>query len=184
MIKFILQGGGSLLGKKKKIFFDEISYDLDGKKKNILIVPFARYENDWPGVFKKYSKRYGRLKIYKKFILALPEIQEFKKQIKVSDIILIAGGGEESLIKYLSDIRLEDLDNKVIVGTSAGANIFSTYYYSNNRKKVDKGLGLLPIKTVCHYTPDSISGLEELINFENKLITFAIKEGDYLKIMI
>ena len=157
------------------------------KKKGVafvLVVPFARAENDWKKVFKKYLKKYDGLKIKKKFILASPNNKIFKKQIRKSNLIFLCGGSELPLLGYLKDLKLEDLNNKVVVGISAGTNIFSKYYYSNDRNTIGRGLGLLPIKTLCHYNNQRYSRFKKLIKHGNKYITYIIKEGDYIKVEI
>jgi peptidase E len=186
MTKIILLGGGDIVGNKKRYFFNEILEGLSKKKGMILVlvVPFARYKDDWGKIFKKYSKKYNGLKIKKSFILASPNKEVFKKQVKKSNLIFLCGGGEEPLMEYLKDVKLEDLNNKVVVGVSAGANVFSKYYYSNDRNKIGRGLGLLPIKTICHYNNKRLGRLKKLVKYGNKYISYAIKEGDYIKIEV
>lgn len=185
MTKIILCGGGDIVNVKKKLFFDEILNGISKKSvTSVLVVPFARYKNDWEKVFEKYSKKYSGLQIKKKFTLASFDSKFFKKQLRKSDLVFLCGGSEIPLMKYLANLKLEDLNNKVIVGISAGTNVFSKYYYSNDRNTVDRGLGLLPIKTICHYNNQRYNRLKKLVKYGNKYITYAIKEGDYIKIEI
>ena len=44
--------------------------------------------------------------------------------------------------------------NKIIIGVSAGTNFLSKLYFSNDREKVEVGLGVLPIKTICHFSAE------------------------------
>ena len=70
--------------------------------------------------------------------------------------IACAGGdmGETSMLLSVLKNYSEFLDlakGKVLAGSSAGANIFSKFYFSNSKDAVFEGLGVLPIRLVCHY---------------------------------
>lgn len=42
-------------------------------------------------------------------------------------------------------------DNKIVVGSSAGANMLSTNYWSSTNAKHGKGLGIVDLNIMVHY---------------------------------
>ncbi|MFA5133683.1 MAG: Type 1 glutamine amidotransferase-like domain-containing protein [Patescibacteria group bacterium] len=182
MTKLILHGGGDPAESKLKIMIREIEKDIPKDKSiKILIAPFARAKEEWKGVFDRYSKRYVGISAKKIFILASPHSRELKNQVKISDVIFFPGGSERLLKKYIKYIDFSLFKNKTIVGVSAGANIFSSSYYSNDRGAVEKGFYKLPIKTICHFNDLKKNQLKKLIlgREKSKKITLAIGEGDF-----
>jgi peptidase E len=186
MTKFILQGGVRVSRAKLQKILTEIGQEITDRRIKILIIPFARKRSEWKKVYLKYRKRYSKLFVGNEVILASPEIALLRSQINSSDIIFVCGGSELLLKRYLKSIKPKLLDNKVIVGISAGVNIFSSYYYSNDRDRIEKGLGILPIKTMCHYNLSKKEKFKKLISHKNKLrnISLAIKEEDYIALFI
>ncbi|MFH1826990.1 MAG: Type 1 glutamine amidotransferase-like domain-containing protein [bacterium] len=81
--------------------------------------------------------------------------KKLKKQIRSSELIYILGGENKSLKNVLKKVKdLKELfKGKVIVGSSAGAYVLSTYYYSDEDKGIFSGFGILPIKVIGHYSP-------------------------------
>ncbi len=182
MIKLILHGGGNLNKKELERIIREIKKDFSNKDRiKILIVPFARVEEDWKSVFDKYNKRYFDISLEKDFVLASPDIKKFKDQIDSSNVIFFTGGSEILLKKFMKYIDFSLFINKTIVGISAGANIFSSNYYSNDRGIIEKGLYELPIKTICHFDSTKKSCLKKLTSSGNssKKPTLAINEGSF-----
>jgi peptidase E len=186
MTKFILQGGGRISKVKLQKILAEIRQEITDRRVKILIIPFARKRSEWKKVYLKYCKRYSKLFIGNEVILASPETTLLRSQINSSDIIFVCGGNELLLKRYLKSIKPKLFNNKVIVGVSAGANVFSSYYYSNDRNRIEKGLGILPIKTMCHYNLSKKEKFKKLISHKNKLrnISLAIKEKDYIILFI
>lgn len=165
------------------MFFKEIIKGERKKLIKILIVPFGYPKNKWESVLKKYKKRYSFYlpEINSELILAKENYSSFLKQIEKVKIIHFTGGSEiliKRKIKNKAKFR-KALNGKVIVGISAGTNVFSKYYYSNDRTRIERGLGILPIKTICHYSEGKRKRLEELISYGSNLPTYAIPEDNY-----
>jgi peptidase E len=182
MIKLILHGGGNLIGSSLKAIISEIKKDLPkDRSTKILIIPFARAEEEWKDVFDKYCGRYAGISVKKIFESASPDLKKLRDQINVSDIIFFPGGSEILLKKYLKNIKFSLFKNKTIIGVSAGANIFSNIYYSNDRRAIESGLYKLPIQTICHFDASKNDKLNKLILAGKKLkkITLAISEGEF-----
>lgn len=133
-------------------------------------------------VFNIYYARYKRIALKRNFILASSNFNLLREQIKTANIIFIPGGNENFLKKYLKKVKFSSFDNKTIIGSSAGTNIFSSLYYSNDRNRIEKGLYNLPIKTICHFDDKKRERLKKLILAKNKLKlpTFALEEGNFI----
>jgi peptidase E len=181
MTKFILHGGVTS-GKSiyNKRFFKEIYKSIKGEVK-ILLLYFASNKN-WKELFNNDKTNFlippnKSLKLF----LASKNPSIFKKQINSVNAVYIRGGDNILLKKRLSKVgNLSKLfNNKVIVGSSAGANILAKYYYSTDKDRIEKGFGLLPIKVFCHYSTKKISVLKELKEYGENLKIYKIPETKY-----
>jgi peptidase E len=79
--------------------------------------------------------------------------ETFSEQLKWADVVYFHGG-TTFLLKEILDTFPElssQLKGKVVVGSSAGANVLAGTYYSPKRDKVGKGLGFVPFASVVHY---------------------------------
>lgn len=183
MFKLIMHGGNS---KKSFVENSDFVFELSAKKiiKKVLIVLYARENNEWEKIFVDIKNRFifsfPNQKIL--FELSSDDINIFLKQIMSSDLIFFTGGSEILLIskiKKIANKMIKALNNKVVAGVSAGANIFSSYYYSNDRRQIEKGLGVLKIKTICHYSEEKRNRLHKLSDFNN-LPVLVLKGEDYV----
>lgn len=89
----------------------------------------------------------------KKLNIVTATEDDFMNQIEKADSIYIRGGETDKLINTLKqypDFK-EVIKNKIISGSSAGAYVLSTYYASASKGGIHKGLGILPLRVICHY---------------------------------
>lgn len=184
MTKYILHGGYTRIkNKSNEMFFKEILSSFKSKAK-ILLVLFAKSKDKWPVLEKRevdhLTKSRPDLKL--EFEIANENPDTFERQIKHADVIYILGGENEPLQKILRRIsNLKSLlEGKVIVGSSAGAYALSTYFYTHENKGIFEGLGILPIKTLAHYSKKLENKLEELKNYKEHLKTYPIEETKYI----
>lgn len=186
MTKYILHGGraGKQTPYNKKFFFEAVNGLPD--KVSVLSVIFAKNKERWNESFKEDQINFSSASPQKKFkfILATDKISTFKKQIRQADIIYLKGGNTDTLYKYLVKIpNLKKLfSGKVIIGVSAGTLVLSKYYYSTDDNTLHEGLGVLKIKTFCHYTDDKIDKLKLLKKYEEDLETYALPEEKFIVI--
>ncbi len=77
----------------------------------------------------------------------------FLDEVREADAILIRGGSTNKLLAALHRYpKLAPLFNgKIIAGSSAGAYAIATLNYDKSEKAVRSGLGMLPVKVLCHY---------------------------------
>ena len=183
MTKFILSGGPSKeKSANQQAFFYEVVKGLPEPIK-ILGVYFARKKEQWPGLFEQEKRKLSSLSPKKnlEFVLADEDKNVFIQQLQSTTVVFIRGGNELLLKKHLGGIEnLNELfQDKVIAGSSAGANILAQYYYANDRDRIEEGLGILPIKAFCHYTDQKREKLEKLKQYGQELKIYAIPEGKY-----
>lgn len=107
--------------------------------------------------------------------------------IKEADIIYAHGGDGDQLQEYLGQVdNLSELvaKNKRIGGGSAGTNCWVTNYYSNDNQAVCDGLGVLPIKTFCHYNGRKWEKLTALAKHGKELPLIPLGDEEYITITI
>lgn len=104
----------------------------------------------------------------KMFTIMPARLDQIEAQIANSSVIYVHGGDGDLLYKAIGGLPWQDIDltNKIIAGHSAGANIWSKYYYSNDNQAIQQGLGILNIKTFCHYAGFKHEQLNMLINHD------------------
>jgi len=185
MIKFILHGGQTGLDRESNNkFFKEIAKS--GSK--VLLVYFAKPRKEWE---EKSFQDMNRIQAACKtkaleYMVANPEI--FEEQIEWSNVVYFRGGSGHLIIEPLRKIKNWNklLDGKTVAGSSAGANVWAKYYYDQDYPEtIEEGLGVLPIKTICHFGSGNCYGkdfeleLEKLIAHKEDIETIPLREGEY-----
>lgn len=162
--KLVLLCGGSLLEVLDEPTQWTYLSDVINSK-NILVYAFARNSSDWSALMSKLHSAAITKSLSSTWILAAKDIAERQVQQDSADTIFIPGGDE---MRFFETVTMEELrellDHKHIVGSSAGVNIFSQVFYSNDRLGIFSGSGLLPIKSICHYSAKNESEYLELKN--------------------
>lgn len=167
-------------------FFKEMLSDVP-KGGLVLCVYFA---SDTGDVDKKFVEDEHRLRGFanNKDVLFLKASEaDFENQVKKSNVIFLRGGDTELLLEKLRKYpELKGLIvGKTVAGSSAGAYALSKYYYSNSKDLVREGLGLLPVRTVCHYqslvhpVSKNINPVGDINKFDNKLELVVLKDYEY-----
>lgn len=181
--KYILHGGESSKRTQENETFFRTILDLTNKDQiNILCVYFARPEHRWQESFYEDRIAFENVSGSKSLYINLAEKDTFEEQIKNSDVIFINGGFKGFLREALLGIEsLENiLNNKIVVGISAGANMLAKYYYSQGGDEIREGIGLLPIKVICHYSEDKFGQLELLKKYKEDLPIYKIPEESFV----
>lgn len=177
--KFVLSGGSA--GRMNEIndkFFKEILATEKDELK-VLLVCFAKPEGEYARMAGEDKENFGRNSCGKAFEFEIAAEEKFAAQAMRADIIYLHGGGTLKLLDALK--KYPDLNElfkgKVIAGESAGAYVLSACFYSKTEGGLFKGLGFVPVKTICHYEgvnseklADCPAGLEELLlpDYEHK----------------
>lgn len=161
--RFILQGGFPKDGKQENdAFFSEILNTAPETVK-ILLVLFGkeedRIEKNTKEDIEQFTKNGGDRKL--SFEVATED--QFIEQIQRSDIIYFHGGHTGKLLetlKKLPDFK-ETIQGKIVGADSAGVNVLCVVFYSL-RMGVGEGLGIVPIKVICHCTEENKNKLNDI----------------------
>ncbi len=154
MTKYILHGGyPNTKNDLNAGFYREISQYVP-ENGNILLVYFARDDEDYERLFKQDSEKIIKQARGKKLNIKIATKENFFKELDWANSIYMRGGDyTQKLINTLKEYP--DFENKikdkVVAGSSSGAYAVSTYYYSNSSGAIKEGLDLIPLRVICHY---------------------------------
>ncbi|MBI5732882.1 Type 1 glutamine amidotransferase-like domain-containing protein [Candidatus Jorgensenbacteria bacterium] len=153
MIRFILHGGYTIeKNEQNDAFYKELSkYVPDGG--NILLVYFSRKDEEVNKFFEDDKNRILEQAKGKKLVLTPASEENFMEQVRHAHAVYFKGGSTEKLFAVLKRYPdfTKSIAGKVIAGDSAGAYVLAKYYYSVSSGKIGEGLGLLPVRVICHY---------------------------------
>ena len=97
-----------------------------------------------------------------------------------ADAIFFRGGDIYMLldkVNQYSNFKEELLKKKLVSGSSAGVYFLSNYALSARRNIIYKGLGILPIKSNCHYTDYKKEAVKVLDKYSGELVL--LREGEF-----
>ena len=149
---FYFHGGGTDKDTKdNKYLFTELP-ELSNVQ-SVLAIYFARPEVEWDNLAARDHLRICGAKDQIRFEIANPDPAILVHQLATAELIFIRGGDTEILMSMLNrQHSLEVLtQDKIIIGSSAGAYVLSKYYWSNSTKSIKNGLGIANVKLFCHY---------------------------------
>lgn len=175
MTKYILHGGyTSTDNELNRTFYKEIARDIpeDG---TVLLCYFASKDLDNSGRFQEDSQRILQQSKNKNLTFVLANEVDFIEQVKVSDALYMRGGSTPKLLTILNkfDNLKELVGGKTIAGSSAGAYVigaYSAFHDDESGGKIRQGLGLLPLRIVCHYESKDLPPNQEALNILIKTI--------------
>ena len=193
MNRFILVGGC-----QDKANFTELSKAVFTKDKltvSFLVCLFARNPNiwSWNDVYIENKEFFSNLTTKHKIDFTLADENEFIKQVETADIIYFSGGDSIPLYSTLARIGNEwisKINNKIIIGTSAGADLLSKHNYDFQQGALADGMGLVPIKTIVHFGEqegyyeniDWNNIVEVLKRYGDDLPLYPLREGEFVVI--
>lgn len=192
MIKYVLVGGYIHKAQDEgKAFCEELVKGISKKPVRILDCLFARTPDSWEQRFKDDQEFFS--KHIKDFELELALPENFLEQLKDSDVLFFQGGVPYllmSLLKKAGDWKKE-LEGKVIVGSSGGADAICKYYGVGKTSNVGEGLDLLSVKFIPHWKSDYVEGLgidwdallEKLKAYKENLPVYTVAEGEFKVIL-
>lgn len=153
MTKYVLHGGfTSAKNKLNETFYKEITEDLSDES-NVLLIYFSRDPEEWYKLFAQDKKKVLKNTNCNNLNIVCATKEDFIDQVKAADTLYIRGGNTKKVLRTLREYSsfTENLEGKTLAGSSAGAYVWSTYYHSATSGEISEGLGLLPIKIICHY---------------------------------
>jgi peptidase E len=157
MTKFLLHGGFTRRENElNRSFYEEFARDIpDGG--TILLVYFASRSDDTTDVFAEHSRWITEQSQGKTFTFVHATKEGFLAELARADAVYFHGGSTNKLLAALR--TYPDLgplvEGKTVGGSSAGAYAIARYGASHSESAVRDGLGLLPLRLICHYeSPD------------------------------
>ena len=207
-MKLVLIGGGEI-GRSNTPYeikeIDETIVKMANKEKPVLLFIglASSYSDSYYDVIKNNYKQLGCIPTYLKKNNLIHNPDLVKQKFKDADIIYVGGGDTLKLLEKIKEYNLKSLideainQNKVLVGISAGAILFSKKGYSDayilrgekETYEFISGLGYTNLSISPHFEEDSEKtnqlidelkkGKEEVYALENG--TALIIEDDKLK---
>lgn len=185
---FLLHGG-QLKNKdaRNNSYFRRLVKGLqDGDE--VLFIGFARPDiTDRQRVFKR-DRDYILEQTNKLLTVVDATYDQFLSQVERASAVHVTGGEIAGLVDAIRKYPkfVESLRGKTVGGSSAGACLFSTYYFScKPDMSVGKGLGTFPIRllvhngsTAYHATDQAVSELEK---YPADLELLKLKECEWVK---
>lgn len=163
MTKFILHGGyTSTENEWNRSFYAEISKDVsDGG--TVLLIYFSREEEEWERLFVEDKERILKQAGNKKLNIVLATVADFAEQIGQADAFYMRGGDTDKLMTTLEQFPefKNAIQGKTVAGSSAGAYVVGEYSPRHSVSYIREGLGLAPLRIVCHYQSPDLPPNEE-----------------------
>jgi peptidase E len=184
MTKCILHGGFERRDNElNNSFYRELVKDLPDHA-TLLMVYFA---SEYEGIREVFTEQTSRIhEITGKdmqFVLATEE--DFLNQVEAADAIHFRGGHTPKLLATLKQYPelASELVGKTVSGSSAGAYALAQYGPGHSEKGIREGLGLVPVRVVCHYEsiemPPNPDSLNELIQMAPELELVQLRDCEW-----
>ncbi len=176
--KFILHGGfAGRINLENDLFFKEI---LKGtpERVNVLLVYFAKEQVEYKRMISEDTSQFKRNGKGQGFDFEIANVDNFLEQIKKADVVYLHGGQTLKLLGVLKKYPTlaESLKGKIVAGESSSAYVLSACFYDKTEGGFFKGLGFVPVKTICHYIGEN---KEKLDKCPKKLETLLLKDYQF-----
>jgi hypothetical protein len=179
--KVVVSGGfAEELNELNSLFFKEI-LEGTGNKVTVLLILFSRPEDVWGLKSKGPIAQFDKVKGSKKLNYVIANHEELEEQITSSEIVYIRGGTNSLLLNEVSRHPrfVELIKGKIVAGESAGTYLLSDYFYSKSEGGVFRGLGVLPVKTICHFEGKNEEQLDKCPKELEKLLLKSFEHKVY-----
>lgn len=158
MTTFLLHGGKTStpdLGNDK--FFSQFTQLVEKDTVTVLLCYFSRERSTWEDLIERDTNSIKKNTKKVVDILIAENPMDLFMKLERADVLYVAGGDAEpieALYEQLRDLKTR-LSGKIYAGSSMGAFLASESYVlsmsDQAENEVHKGLGLLPIQTLCHW---------------------------------
>lgn len=128
---------------------------------------------DWKGWFSEHFTQ--------PFTYSYAKYKTLLEQIDAADVVYFHGGDTRLLFKHLPETQelKKHFKGKVVIGSSAGANMLSTHYWSSTRGGFNEGRSFLDMNVMVHYhAPDASGYKRTLEDWEREEAEFQERLGD------
>lgn len=170
MTKFILHGGFTRRENElNRTFFEEVVRDIP-EGATLLMVFFAARYDDPTETFNELKQKLEAAAGSKKLNITLATKENFIQELTDAKAVYFHGGSTNKLLDVLRSYgSIKPLiEGKTVAGSSAGAYAIAAYGASHSEDAMLEGLGLAPLRVVCHYEsaelPPAAGAVEVLKN--------------------
>ncbi len=158
MTTYILHGGRtSKRNAQNEAFFAQFTELVAKETVTILLCYFSSETEKWDLLIQRDTASIKNNSEKEVKILIAENPRDLLRKLDDSDVLYVAGGEAELLEPLYPDFISikEKLAGRVFIGSSMGMFFASQQYVlsfdSQDSNTVHKGLGLLPIQTLCHW---------------------------------
>lgn len=175
MTTYLLHGGGtSKESSENDRFFAQLTELVDKPEVKILLCYWSRNSDEWEKLQARDIAKILKNTRKRVSFHVVKDQADLFAQIDSTDTLFVAGGDADLLEPFYKDLTaLKDkLDGKVYAGSSMGAFLVSEQYVLSNDNQdsdtVHKGVGLLPIQTLCHWNVEDKKAMKLSLLKESK----------------
>jgi peptidase E len=181
---YILHGGKtSIDNEQNEKFFGQIAELVNKPEVTVLLCYFARQREKWSALIEKNSQSIKNNTQKKVTFLVAENPKDLLSKIDQADALYVAGGEAELIEPFYQELLglKEKLRDKVYAGSSMGAFMAAQSYIlsadAQEANTIHEGLGLLPIKALCHWDlePEKEKKLQ-LLSSNNDLPILVLNE--------
>lgn len=155
---YILHGGETTrVNPENEMFFKQFTRFVESDEVRIVMCYFSKERETWNERLEMDRARIAN-QATKSITLSLAsDPEDLLDKLKSHDVLYVAGGDAELIEPFLPRLKTlgDVLAGKVYLGCSMGAFIVSDQYVLSFDKQdtntAHRGLGLLPISTLCHW---------------------------------
>lgn len=184
MAKRILHGGFERHNNESNnSFYRELVRDIPVGG-TLLLVYFASENDEARDVFTEQTNRIHEITQKDiRFVLATEE--DFIAQVSKTDAIHFRGGHTPKLLTILRRYPnfISEIADKTLSGSSAGAYALGKYGVGHSEQGIREGLGILPIRLVCHYEstemPPNPDSYAELLTMASELELVQLRDCEW-----
>lgn len=193
MTTYILHGGytSGMTDAQSNKLRDAILSKLNDDKIKFAIIPFAATRDNWEKKFESRNKSLAKRLFGDNYEIRLAYPDTFYGDCDWANVIFIQGGDYSLLSHYLD--QFSDLAkvfaNKIVIGSSAGADCLSEMFYDGDWRKIGKGYGLVDVASIPHFGgeygnddprgPIDWSKAEQELRGATDLPIYLIREGEF-----
>lgn len=182
MTKFILHGGYTRVeNPENNNFFNEITLGSKGRFL-ILLNYFSREKSEVEQYINQDKQRILQNSENKELEFEVADTNHFPEQLKRANAMFVRGGDTGKLLVEMSKVSnlAELIKDKTIAGSSAGVYFLMKYYWSNDRKRIEEGLGFFNIKAYCHYKSEENQNIQQLLSYKENLPLLTLPDFKYV----
>lgn len=151
--RYILAGGADI---KNPSYWEELKMALPPKKQwKVLSCQFSQPEEQWKERFESFLP-FFQTAFGENVKAELASPATFIKQLVAADIVYLHGGDSRKLEAYLKNVPglQHKFKDKIVIGSSAGAQFLSRQYWSCGLRELGHGSALVDVNVLVHYGSD------------------------------